>query len=159
MRFLKIITISSTLIFFCAFLYFLYFIVLPAPGNAPLLAYIYLVLIFITVIIAVVYQFKSYRFYRNAESVHLSKKLSKILWAGAISFYCLLLFLAGIITYETVIYRIGFVRLEQLALLGGFLFLGGMGLLEVSLLKKRIKRLNAELVRKDEIESIGDSAI
>ena len=159
MRFFKILTISITLIFFCAFLYFLFAVVLPDIKNAPLIAYIYLILIFATVIIALVYHFKSYHFYRNKKNVNLSKKLSKMLWAGAISFYCLLLSIAGLGGYDLLIYRIGYMSWRELLFVGGFLCIGSLGILEISILKKRIKTLKEASQAKDDIESIGNTTL
>ncbi|QHI36752.1 hypothetical protein IMCC3317_21220 [Kordia antarctica] len=157
MRFFKIFSIVITVIFFCVFMYFVYVIIEnESKRGAPFLAYVYLALIFISILVTFVYHFKSYHYYRAKENMNLSKKLSKILWAGAISYNSLLLFVAGMSAYDLIIYRMGFMRWREVAVLSCFLFIGGIGILEVSLLKKRIKRLKSEVELKDEIESIGN---
>ena len=160
MRFLKIITILIGLLCFCLISYFIFMIFTEKrSGNVPLMAYLYVALAYTSSILNLIYHGKSFRFYRKIENANLTKKLHKIFWAAAISFNSLLLFLVGLSIYDILRFlRYGFNQSgEQILVMLVLLIFCVIGFLEVSLLKKRIKRLRTERTTKDEISSIGNS--
>ena len=125
--------------------------------ETPVLAYVLLGLVMFFSVLNLLYHLKSFRFFRKKEKQQLHKKLPKVYWISAISLPLLVLAIIGFI-FSTV----GF-RIDQLLMTKDmFIFLSLvlpslLGLLEVSLLKKRIKRLKTELNLKDEISAIGNS--
>jgi hypothetical protein len=159
MRFLKIITFLIGLFCFCVISYFIFMIFTDKRGsNAPLMAYVYIGLAYASSILNLIYHGKSFRFYRKKENINLTKKLHKIFWAATISFNSLLLFLFGLSAYDIFRFlRYGFNQSgEQIMVMLVLLIFSVIGFLEVSLLKKRIKRLRTERTTKDEISSIGN---
>jgi hypothetical protein len=160
MRFLKIIAILIGLFCFCIISYFIFMIFTEKRGsNAPLMAYLYISLAYVSSISNLIYHGKTFRFYRKKENANLTKKLHKIFWAATISFNSLLLFLAGLTVYDIFRFlRYGYGQnTTQILMLLVLLTFSSIGFLEVSLLKKRIKRLRTERTTKDEISSIGNS--
>jgi len=158
MRFLKIVLIIFSTIIFGGMFYLLFegFSEVGYSGfTITRLGVLMLIVLFSLTYI--LYHIKTFRFYRRKEKRNLNKKVPKVLWAGTICFSSFLLFLMGNAMYnnrERFLYT-GY-ELDDLFFTLMLLIPALIGFLEVSTLKKRIKRLKAERDTKDEINSIGN---
>ena len=127
--------------------------------QVPTLSYIYFGLGIVFSTVNVLYHVKSFRFYRRKEKRNLDKKLSKILWIGTLCFSGFILYLMVTALYKNLQqYRYDNFSLEETLFIFILVFLGLLGLLEVSVLKKRINRLTNKLDVKEEINDIGDNS-
>ncbi|QHI36751.1 hypothetical protein IMCC3317_21210 [Kordia antarctica] len=158
MRFLKILLILFSLLILIGICY-LYRGIFSKDelSRIPTSALLFSGLLTVLSIVNILYHIKSFRFYRRKEKQNLDKKLSKIFWIGTLCFSSFLLFLMGTALYEnTQRFEYDSDVFEDIIYTFIFIALALLGLLEVSLLKKHIKRLKAEVELKDEIESIGN---
>jgi hypothetical protein len=127
------------------------------PMTIPMIARIIIVLMIILSIINILYHIKTFRFYRREEKRNLDKKISKILVIGTLCFPVFLLFLVGVSLYNNADkYWANNYSGEDVFFLSLLIFPAFLGFLEVSILKKRIKRLKIEYATKDEINDIGN---
>jgi peptidoglycan/LPS O-acetylase OafA/YrhL len=153
MRFIKIVLIIFSTIILGGMLYLL----LENFSDNRLLGFslffVYSGLTILFSLVNILYHIKTFRFYRRKEKRNLDKKVSNILWVGAICFSSFLLFRMGSSFYSYA--QIAYDR-EDIFFTFIFIALLLIGLLEVFLLKKRIKRLKDERTTKDEINSIGN---
>ena len=128
--------------------------------RVPLLGIIYIGLAIPFSLVNIIYHLKSFRFYRRKEKRNLAKKFSKTLWIGTICFSAFLFLLIGTTLYNKAGQFLNSnYKTEDTLFLFVLVILSLLGFLEVSLLKKRIKRLKVECETKDEISSIGNSTI
>ncbi|QHI36750.1 hypothetical protein IMCC3317_21200 [Kordia antarctica] len=159
MRFLKILLILFSIIIIGAVIYVYWFeFSKTSETSVSIYLHAYLGFGFISSVINIIYHIISFRFYRREEKRNLDKKLSKILWIGTICFSAFLVYVGGTTLYSIMLFMGEFgyqVKDIFLALL--FLVPGFFGLLEASLLKKRIKRLKTERDLTEEINDIGSS--
>ncbi|MBC8756655.1 hypothetical protein H2O64_18425 [Kordia sp. YSTF-M3] len=122
-----------------------------------MIARICIVLMIILSIINIFYHIKTFRFYRREEKRNLDKKVSKMLVIGTLCFSAFLLFLVGVSLYNNADkYWANNYSGEDIFFLSFLIFPAFLGFLEVSLLKKRIKRLKTEHDTKGEINDIGN---
>lgn len=161
MRFIKILLIIAALAVITMVSYVLFYEILgrtEVRSLVPIEAYIYLALTFVTSAMGVVYHIISFPFYKSREKVNLSKKISKFLWVGGISFSSITLFIGGYGLYSFISYiAYGGFDLKQILFVVGFSVTGLLGFLELSILKRRIVKLKKEKETKDDIETIGNS--
>lgn len=158
MRFIKIVLIIFLTIIFGGMSYLLIEGLLEVGYSEFTLTRLgTLVLILLFSLVNILYHIKTFRFYRRKEKRNLDKKISVILWIGAICFSSFLLILVGNSLYRDMDYYM-YNDYNSEYTLYTFIFITFLliGLLEVSLLKKRIKRLKDERTTKDEINSIGN---
>jgi len=157
MRFLKILLIIVSVIAIVTLSYILWEdFSLPEPTTSfSLFSYIFLVIILS--FLNILYQLKSFRFYRRREKQQLHKKLHKVFWVAGLFFSGFLIYIAASEFYRLYIYYeiIGF-NIDQVYRLLLFLVLGSLSFLEIAFLKKRIKRLKTERDTKEEIDDIGN---
>ena len=107
--------------------------------------------------LAILYHIKSFRYYRKSKRRKKVKNLALVLWISAVAFDVYILFfsifaLLGIST-EGAIVDSEMVMIIIVVIV--FLLYAIGSLLEVSLLKKRIKKQQEEVLLKDEIDEIG----
>ncbi len=161
MRFLKICFIIISFIIVIGLSYaLLYSFLKEGATGVPRFGYLYIGLAIIFSIVNILYHLKSFRFYRRKEKQNLDKRLSKLLWIGAICFSAFQLLLVGTSLYNNSNrYIQNTYKSEDLFLICIFTFLGLLGFLEVSLLRKRIKQLKTELDTKEEINEIGNLTV
>ncbi|WP_298426464.1 hypothetical protein [uncultured Kordia sp.] len=126
-----------------------------SKNKIPVLVYAYIVLAIILPIINIIYQIRSFRFYRKVSKQNLDKKLSKFLWIGSASFNAFLLFLVaqGIYNNWNRYLSLDY-KSDDFLFMSIIFFPALLGLLEVSLLKKRIKQLKIKRGIKEEIDDI-----
>lgn len=132
---------------------------LSLNGTISLLGVLYLVIVFFSGLLSLLYQVKSFRFYRKKEKQKLHKELPKILWIGALSMTVLLFYIAGVQIYATS--KDAGLGSEEDTVFRVFLFLmlAILNVLEVLWLKKRIKRLKMQHDTKEEISYIGNQTL
>ncbi len=160
MRLLKILLIIASVSLIGMVLYLLFYEVLGRPASdTPIVAYVYLSMAFITSTINIVYHIVSFQFYKRKENVHLDKKIPKILWIGGICFSSFLLYIGGAGLYSLFRFIQFGLEAKQLVFVSAFLIGALLGFLELSLLKKRIKKLRMKREMKDEINDIGSSIV
>lgn len=159
MRFLKIFLMIFTLIILLVIFYLIYdgF----TKGNFwdnPLLALVNFPLAIIFFSVNICYHFKTFHFYRRKEKRNLDKKVSKFLWAGAICFSLFFVWLLVSSTYVK-LERFTLDNYDPMDMLFSIVFCipALLNILEVSILKKRLKRLKIEHDTKEEISDIGNS--
>ena len=156
MRFFKIILFLVSLLVTCAVVYVVWFeLSRTNVGRIPYSVYIYLGIAFASAIINILYHIKSFRFYRRKEKRRLHKNVHKILWVGTICFSAFLLYIAAAAIYSMIRFIEYGYNKQDLVMIIIFLLLGFFGLLEASLLKKRIRRLRSEHNVLEEIDNIG----
>lgn len=156
MRFLKILLIIASIVLIGIVLYLFFHEIIGRPNVAvPYAVYIYLSITFVVAAINIVYHIASFHFCRRKEKVNLAKKVPKILWIGGITFSSFLLFVSGSALYSVLRFIKYGLEMKQLVLVISFLLTALLGFLELSLLRKRIKRLQKEQETKDDIETIG----
>ncbi len=156
MRFLKILLIIASMVLVGIVLYLFFYEIIDRPSVAvPYTVYIYLSITFVVSTINIVYHIVSFHFCRRKEKVNLAKKVPKILWIGSITFSSFLLFISGTALYSVLRFIKYGLEMKQLVFTGFFLVVALLGFLELSLLRKRIKRLQKEQETKDDIETIG----
>ncbi|EDP97629.1 hypothetical protein U8527_04730 [Kordia algicida OT-1] len=126
----------------------------------PLFAKIIIGLVFVLSTLNILYHIKSFRFYRRAAKQNLHKDLSKILWIGTLCFSAYMLFLVGLSLYNNADkYLSNNYESGDILIMCFLISLAFLGFLEVSILRKRIKRLKIEHDSKDEISDIGNSTL
>ncbi|WP_298426458.1 hypothetical protein [uncultured Kordia sp.] len=156
LRLLKILLTIASIILIGMILYVFFYEIIGRPNsNAPLEAFIYLSLGFITATINIVYHIVSFQYSRRKENVNLNKKLPKVLWVGAICFSSFVLYVTGAGLYSVIRYVRYNVDLKQILFVLFFLGTALCSFLELFLLKKRIKKLKKEHETKNDIETIG----
>lgn len=161
MRFLKILFILFSVMVVGSVIYIINyeFTRTQTIPVIPVAQYIYLGLALSSAVLNILYQIKSFRFYRRAEKQNLDKKVPKIYWIGAICFFAFLLYVTGASIYGIIrFWEFGYSGQDIFRILI-FLVPGILGFLEISLLKKRIKRLKNERDHRDEIEDIGSQSL
>lgn len=161
MRVLKIVLILFSLATITAIVYILIQesgnFSFATASNKVLSAYVYMLLLLILAILNIIYQIKTFRIYRKESKRNLDKKVSKFFWVVAISFNFFLLLPVLIGLYNNWRrYWYGNFNGGQLLFMSILFILTMLGFLEISILKKRIKRLKAAKENKDEIETIGN---
>lgn len=125
--------------------------------RVPSVGYIYIASSIVLSAINSMYHLKSFRFYRRKEKRNLDKKISKFLWVGGLCFSVYLLSLVGVAVYNNAErYLHNTYNAQDVFFLSLLLVIALLGFLEISLLKKRIKRLKTERDTKDEINDIGN---
>lgn len=164
MRVLKIILILFSLLISGAIL----FMLIEELGNSSfatasnmlIFAYFFIVLLMVFGILNIFYQIKTFRFYRKESKRNLDKKVSKFFWVVAISFNFFLFSIIALGLYNNRDrYLSGNFKADALLFMSMFFVFGTLGFLEISILKKRIKRLKTAKENKDEIETIGNMEI
>lgn len=159
MRFLKILLILFSVIIIGAVVYVYWFeLSRTTEISVSIYLYVYLGFGFISSIINIIYHIRSFCFYRRKEKQNLDKKLSKLLWIGTICFSIFLIYVGGATLYSMMLFTVEYgYQAKDIFLALLFLVPGFFGLLEVSILKKRIKRLKLERDITEEINDIGSS--
>lgn len=111
-------------------------------------------------LLTIVYHIKSFRYYRKSKRLEKAKKMSIVLWVSAVISGIYTLFfgafaLLGISANNTELSSKSeyFVMIIMLIII---LLSGISSLVEVSLLKKRIKTQREEVLLQDEIDDIGN---
>jgi len=133
--------------------------------RTPELIYAIIFIVFglVAGVLAFIYHIKSFRYYRASKQKEKVKKLPLILWIGAIAtgVYYLLFGIFGILGTVENTAETGTNKFEVIMTICMIVILvfGVFSLVETSILKKRIKRLQTEHTTKDEISSIGSSSI
>lgn len=157
MRFLKIILILFSLLIIGSVTLVMFEGISSADKNAQFII-TYIIILIVLSIITILYQIKSFRFYRREEKQNLDKKLSKFLWIGAVSFYSFLLFIFGQGVYNNWSrYWNGNLKGNDFLFVSILFIPALIGLMEISFLKKRIKQLKLIRDTKEEIDDIGMS--
>ena len=128
-----------------------------SASNKIIFAYFFIVLLMVFGVLNISYQIKTFRFYRKESKRNLDKKIPKFLWIAAISFNFFLFSIIAIGFYNNRDrYLSGNFKAEALLFMSMLFVFGVLGFLEISILKKRLKRLKTAKENKDEIETIGN---
>lgn len=140
---------------FIGIVLYLFFYETIGKANTPIVAYVYLSIAFVTATINIVYHIVTFYFCKQKKKINLERKVSKLLWIGGICFSSFMLYIGGAGLYNFFRFiKYGF-EMKQLVFIVSFLLIALLGFLELSLLRKRIKRLRKEQETKDDIETIG----
>jgi len=160
-RLLKIFLILASLALIGIVLYLIFYEILARPDvSIPITVYIYLSVAFVTATLNIVYHMMSFHFYRPKDKIDFNKKFPKILWIGGICFSSFLLYITGASLYSFLRFvQYGGYDAKQIFFILAFMASAFASFLELSLLKKRIKKLRKEQETKDDIETIGNSII
>ncbi|QHI36749.1 hypothetical protein IMCC3317_21190 [Kordia antarctica] len=110
-------------------------------------------------LLTIVYHIKSFRYYRKSKRLEKAKKISIILWISAVASSIYTLFFGAVallgISANTAELSSNPEYLSMIIMLIIILLYGISSLVEVSLLKKRIKTQREEVLLHTEIDEIG----
>lgn len=161
MRLLKILLIIFSIIILGSVLYACWFEFYRAGVvRTSIYLYVYFGFALISVILNILYHIKSFHYYRQKENRNLDKKLPKLFWIGTMCFSAFIMYIGFNTLYKIISYGSQFgYSIGDIFIILLFIIPSFLGFLEVSILKKRIKRLKTEHDVKDEINSIGNSII
>jgi amino acid transporter len=160
MRFLKIllITISVACIVMLSFLLD-EFSSLNSSQKVPAIIFVLLIVFLLLSVANIIYHILSFRFYRSSKKQRLDDKLHTSVWVTGFSFPGFIFVLISIALYNnSPRFVSGYFRSEGFLFLLLLLVVASLEFMEISLLKKRIKRLQEAYEVKNEIDDIGKTS-